>query len=101
MFRAGLRLLVETAARDVFPDERKPLDAYLGEYGGEVKTSLRKKTTNNDLVTYFANNSVTPDTMCQLLNTGAHDYASSSSVDQARAISIFVGEMLRLSHSGN
>lgn len=69
-------------------------------HGGDAKVakSAMRLSGSDDAVTYLANNSVTGDNLCGLLHTGAHGYSSSKSCDQARALSIYLGEMLKLSH---
>lgn len=97
LFRAGLRLLAETAAKECFPGDKRALDDYVGAYRDKAKSAMRL-SGSDDAVTYLANNSVTGDNLCGLLHTGAHGYSSSKSCDQARALSIYLGEMLKLSH---
>ena len=99
IFRMGLRLLAETAAKEVQPpSESKPLKAYVSTYASSAKKEIRSSGKGNDLATYLRSQSVTPENIETLLQAGAHSYTSSSGREQALAISIFLAEMLKLSH---
>ena len=97
LFRAGLRLLVESAAHDLFQGNAALRD-YINKYGADAWTSLRRQEKGNQVVTYLSNASVSKENLHSLLHTGAHSYSSSNNRDQALALSILVGAMLKLSH---
>lgn len=94
IFRMGLRLLAEYAARDRDMD----LASYVKEYAGGAKERLRQRSNATDITTFLFNNSVSPDKLTHLLQEGAHAYTSTNDVQQAKAISIMLGEMLTISH---
>ena len=98
LFRAGLRLLTESAAREKYPGEKKALAVYIDAFKDEAWASLRKQAKGNELVTFLSNTSVTKEGLSSLLQTGAHCYSSSNNREQALALSIVVGAMLKLSH---
>jgi len=99
VFRMGLRLLAETAARDLWPSsEKKPLKAYVSTYADPAKKAIRSSGRGNDLATFLSGQSVTIESIEGLLQMGAHSYTSSSGREQALAVSIFLAEMLKLSH---
>ena len=89
-FRMGIRLICETAAKERGYTDIKD---YIKKYYPEAK-----KTMSQDTKTMLSGFNVSQETLPQLLHTGAHNYTSSTSRDQAMAISIAVGAMLRLSH---
>ncbi len=90
LFRMALRLLCETAMRDLgFSD----IKAYIEKYAPAAK-----KKFSRDIATLLSSQNVKKETLPQLLHTGAHNYTSSASHDQAVCISIFVGAMLKESH---
>ena len=99
VFRMGLRLLAESAAReDQATLKSKHLKAYVSTYAETAKRMIRSSGRDNDLVTYLNSQSVTVDSVEGLLQAGAHSYTSSSGREQALAISIYLAEMLKLSH---
>ena len=85
----SMRLLCETAATST-----------AGGMQGYVKANFAnaKKGLTQNLRTTLANQNVTESTLVQLLHTGAHNYATSSNIDQTMAISIILGEMIKISH---
>lgn len=95
IFRMGLRLLAESAARDL---NMEKLEFYVKEYAGNAKKHLRQRSNATDITTFLSNNSVSPDKLTTLLQQGAHAYTSTNDVQQAKAISIMLGEMLTISH---
>lgn len=98
VFRMGLRLLAESAGKDCPSSERRPLIPYVRTYAPLAKAAMRAPGRSNDLVTFLNNQSVTVESIEGLLQAGAHSYTSSSGREQALAISIFLAEMLKLSH---
>lgn len=88
--RMGLRLLVETSAKDL---SLKGADYYVDKYFADAK-----KTLSADKKTFLSNQNIKAETMPQLLNTGAHNYLLSLSKDQTIAMSIIIGAMLTISH---
>ena len=99
VIRMGLRLLAETAAKEDQPNlRRKQLKAYVSTYADSAKKAIRLSGMDNDLVTFLSGQSVTAGSIENLLQTGAHSYTLSSGREQALAVSIFLAEMLKLSH---
>jgi hypothetical protein len=90
LIRMSLRLLCETAAKR---DHDKSLDKYLKENFAEAKTNLDK-----NLRTTLANQNVTEKSIVQLLQTGAHNYQSSSNLEQTIALSVIIGEILKITY---
>jgi hypothetical protein len=89
LIRMSLRLLCEAAAKD----ESKDLQTYLKDNFDEAK-----KTLSQDIKTTLAAQNVKKETLVQLLHTGAHDYQSSTNIDQTIAISIIVGAIITITH---
>lgn len=89
IFRMALRVLAETAAKDVSKD----LQGYLRDGFDLAKTTLDQNTK-----TTIANQGIKKDTIVQLFQTGAHDYHNSKNEEQAIALSIILGKMLLNSH---
>lgn len=89
LFRMSLRILAETAAKDA----RLSLADYLTQNFDEAKKGLNK----NDKTT-LSNQNVEKSKIVQLFQTGAHDYSNSKNEEQALAMSIILGQILRLSH---
>jgi hypothetical protein len=85
----ALRLLAETAANDV--NER--LEDYLNHRFNEAKKCL-----NADIKTTLSSQNVTSTNIVQLFQTGAHDYKNSKNEEQALAMSIILGGILKISH---
>jgi len=89
IFRMSLRMLAETAAREIGKD----LKAYLLDNFDQAKSGLDK-----DLKTSLSSQSVERSKIVQLFQTGAHDYANSRNEEQAVALSIILGAILSLTH---
>lgn len=90
LFRMGLRLLCETASRELgFSDIKDYIDKYY---------PLAKRKLSQDVLTLLASQNVKKDSLPQLLHTGAHNYISSTSQEQAMCMSIILGAMLKESH---
>ena len=86
----SLRLLCETASKELGYSDIKE---YINKY-----YPAAKKTLSQDIRTFLSSNNVTGDSLTQLMHTGAHNYISSTSADQALCISIILGAMLKISH---
>ncbi len=89
LVRMSLRLLCEAAAND----ESKALAEYI-----EGNFDEAKKTLSQDIKTTLAAQNVKKETLVQLLHTGAHNYQSSTNIDQTTAISIMVGMIITITH---
>lgn len=92
LVRMSLRLFCETAAND----EGKNLAQYV-----EGNFDEAKKTLSQDIKTTLAAQNVKKETLVQLLHTGAHNYQSSTNLDQTIAISIMVGAIVSITHCQN
>ena len=90
VFRMALRLLCETASSEMGYTD---INDYLKKY-----FPLAKKTMSQDTKTLLSNQNVTESSLAQLFHTGAHNYVSSTSSEQAIALSIALGAMLKISH---
>ena len=90
LIRMSLRLLCETAAKE---DNNKKIENYLKAHFPTAKASLDK-----DVRTTLANHNVNENSIIQLLHTGAHNYQSSSNIEQTIAMSVIIGAILTLSH---
>jgi hypothetical protein len=90
LIRMSLRLLCETAAKEKgFPK----IDNYLkGNY------AAAKKNLDQDGKTTLSNQDIDENKIVQLLHTGAHNYKSSSSIDQTIALSMIIGAILTITH---
>lgn len=89
IIKMSLRLLCETAAKS----SNSKLDNFIRKYFKKAKASLSK-----DIKTTLANQNVTEESMVQLLHTGAHNYKSSSNIDQTIAMSIIIGGIITITH---
>jgi hypothetical protein len=89
IFRMSLRLLAETAAKDL----KKELKDYLTD-----EFDLAKKSLDQNAKTTLSNQSVSKDSIIKLFQTGAHDYHNSKNEEQALALSIILGAILTLTH---
>lgn len=89
LFRMSLRILAETAAKEV----KKDLDDYVNENFDQAK-----KTLNQDAKTSLSNQNVSKKNIVKLFHTGAHDYTNSRNEEQALAMSIILGAILRITH---
>lgn len=90
IIRMSLRLLCETASKELGYNDIKD---YILVFGAKAK-----RTLDQDIKTLLSNQNVSIETLTQLLQTGAHNYLSSTSVDQAKCISILLGAILKKSH---
>lgn len=90
LFRMSLRLLCETASQEMGYNDIKD---YVNQYYPQAKKNL-----SQDILTSLSSQNVKCETLPQLLHTGAHNYISSTSADQAMCISIALGAMLKISH---
>lgn len=91
IFRMSLRMLAEAACKDI--DENKQLAPFLKDYFDNAKGSL-----NQDEKTSLSNQSVEKSKIVQLFQTGAHEYNNSRNEEQAVALSIILGAILRITH---
>lgn len=89
IIRMSLRLLCETAAKNI----GKPSDKYIASYFEEGK-----KTLSQDYKTLLSVHNISQGSLAQLLHIGAHNYTASQNYDQTIAISVILGAMLNLSH---
>lgn len=87
LIRMSLRLLTEGAAKD----NNKKINVYLENNFAKAKAELTQDET-----TFLSNFNVTQASITQLLQTGAHSYLSSQSLDQTLAISIILGKILTI-----
>lgn len=89
LIRMALRLLCETAAKD----QNKLLDRYLKEHFDQAKQTL-----SQDIKTTLSAQNVHEGSIVQLLHTGAHNYKSSTNMDQTIALSLIIGAILTITH---
>lgn len=89
IFRMSLRLLAETAAKEL----KKELKDYLTD-----EFDLAKKALDQNAKTTLSNQSVSKDSIIKLFQTGAHDYHNSKNEEQALALSIILGAILTITH---
>lgn len=89
IIRMALRLLCETAAKDI----NIALEDYVSN--NYVKA---KKTFSQDVKTTLSSQNVTETDIVKLLHTGAHNYKASSNMEQTIALSIAVGGMIKITH---
>lgn len=82
-------MLAETAAREI----KKELKDYLIENFDQAKSTLDLNTK-----TSLSNQSVEKNKIVQLFQTGAHDYHNSRNEEQAVALSIILGAILKVTH---
>lgn len=90
IFRMSLRLLCEAAMKELGYNDIKD---YINKF-----YPIAKKKMDKDIATLLSSQNVRQETLPQLLHTGAHNYLSSISQDQALCISIALGAMLKESH---
>ena len=90
LIRMSLRLLCETAAKE---KTYSKLDNYLINNYAEAKKNL-----DQDARTTLSSQGVGEKKIVQLLHTGAHNYKSSSNIDQTIALSIIIGAILTITH---
>ncbi|SEF71171.1 hypothetical protein [Billgrantia desiderata] len=89
IFRMSLRMLAETAGREVGKD----LKPFLMDNFDQAKKSL-----SDDEKTSLSSQSVEKGKIVQLFQTGAHDYSNSRNEEQAVALSVILGAILRITH---
>lgn len=89
LIRMSLRLLCETAAKE----RKKKIEDYLKDNFDEAK-----KTLEQNIKTTLSGQNVSRETIMQLLHTGAHNYQSTSNLEQTIALSIAVGAILTITH---
>ena len=70
----------------------------MGDYYDFSELPDAKKSLDQDTKTTLANQNVTNDSLTQLLHTGAHNYHSSSNLEQTIAMSIIIGAILEITH---
>ncbi|MCY4577267.1 MAG: hypothetical protein OXB96_02465 [Candidatus Kaiserbacteria bacterium] len=90
LIRMSLRVLVEAAM-----GKGGKIDSYIKQNFKEAKKVLTKDERTT-LSNYSVSNS---KKLIQLLQTGAHQYSSSSNIEQIVAMSIIIGAMLKITHS--
>lgn len=90
IFRMSLRLLCETASKELGYNDIKD---YINKF-----FPIAKKKMSQDITTLLSSQNVKGETLPQLFHTGAHNYVSSTSPDQALCMSIALGAMLKESH---
>ncbi|MCK5624777.1 hypothetical protein KAI04_02965 [Candidatus Pacearchaeota archaeon] len=88
LIRMALRLLIESAI-----NKDDCIENYIKSNFSNAKTNL-----NQDKKTTLSNHSVNENSLISLLHTGAHNYSNSSNIEQTIAISIIIGEMLKITH---
>lgn len=94
IFRMGLRLLAEQAAKD----ENVDLATYVGGYFDSAKKDLIERMGSRDVATYLYTHNVTQENALSLFQASAHAYTSSNSKDQTIALSLILGGMLNTTH---
>lgn len=90
LIRMSLRLLCETAAKE---DNNKKFENYLKGHFSDAKSTL-----DQNIKTTLSNQNVNEASIVQLLHTGAHNYQSSSNMEQTIALSIIIGAIISLTH---
>jgi hypothetical protein len=85
----SIRFLAETASNDVNLSLK---DYLLNNF------DLAKSKLNKNIKTLLSNQSVEKNKIVQLFQTGAHNYANSKNEEQAIAMSIILGAILKLTH---
>lgn len=87
--RMSLRLLSETAAKDL----KLNLNDFIRSNFANAKKAL-----SQNLKTYLHTQQISESNITSLLQTGAHNYSSSSNIQQTIAISIILGSILAITH---
>ena len=88
LIRMALRLLVESATSN-----RENIEDYIKTNFASAKSKL-----SQDKKTTLSNHSVSENNLISLLQTGAHDYSSSSNTEQTIAMSFIIGGMLEITN---
>ena len=96
IIRMSLRLLVETAAKDI--NASWEIKDYIKEHFDLAKKSMtqEQKTTLSSIC--GGGKTATGDNIVSLLNIGAHQYTASKDIGQIIVLSALVGKMLLVSH---
>lgn len=101
----GLRFIAEQAAVDKFPkiSQKQRLGKYIRKYYSVAEDGLSEKEKEmlyTQKVTDFRNTKGedAKERLIKLLNGKAHAYTSQNNDDQAIAISLILGQMLKASH---
>jgi len=89
LIRMSLRLLCEAAANDI----NTTMDDFLRKHYKAAKKNLDK-----DAKTTLVAQNVTENTIIQLLHIGAHNYYAANNLDQTIAISMILGEILKITY---
>lgn len=90
LIRMALRLLVESATI-----ERQSIEKYINQ-----NYETAKKALSTDQKTTLSNNSINgKDALIKLLQSGAHNYSNSANFEQTIAMSLIIGEMLKITHT--
>ncbi|WP_416448493.1 hypothetical protein ACH3PA_07235 [Leeuwenhoekiella sp. A2] len=89
LIRMSLRLLCEAAAKE----QSESLQTYLNKHFAAAKKSL-----DQDAKTTLSSQNVKDNTIVQLLQAGAHAYEAGQNYEQARAISIIIGQILKITY---
>lgn len=89
LIRMSLRLLAETAAKGI----NQSLDNYL-----KSKFKQAKKELDKDAKTTLSAQNVNETSIIQLLHIGAHNYQASNDFKQTLAVSIILGEILKIDY---
>lgn len=89
LIRMSMRLLCETAARDL----GKTIDEYL-----KSNFKIAKKKLSQDEKTTLSTQNVKEITIIQLLHIGAHNFTAANNIEQTVAISMILGPILEITH---
>lgn len=89
LIRMALRLLIDSAKNNQTEDIGVYIESNFSS--AKIKLSKDQKTTMNS-------NNVKKDNLASLLHVGAHNYSTSSNLEQTIAISLIIGEMLKITH---
>jgi hypothetical protein len=87
LIRMSMRLIVEAASTTNMDD-----------YVKANFEAAKKKLTKDQKTTLSTHNISTAKDLIKLLHVGAHDYSSSTNLEQTLAMSVIIGEMLSSSH---
>ena len=92
IIRISLRLLVETASGGT---KTRDANTYVSDYFLKAKNNL-----SQNMKTTMKSESLQEATQFKtLLNIGAHNYTASKNLEHTLAMSVIIGEMLKISHS--
>ena len=90
LIRMSLRLLCESAANG---SNSSTTQSYLKNNFKKGKANL-----NKDQKTTLSTLNVTENSIMQLLHVGAHQYSAAKNIEQTLALSLIIGEMLKITH---